>query len=224
MIALTGVEIFFFAWGMGFSGAVMPGPLLTVNIKESVKRGFWAGPQMVLGHALLEGALVLGLVFGLGNIITLDISKGVISLIGGVFLFWMAYGMLFKEGKEGLNLEAGEATAPSGMPPVLAGIVVSLSNPYWSIWWATLGLGFLVQARVLGAAGVLLFFLGHILADLVWYSAISLAVATGKNRLSPRLFRGLIILCGLFLIYLSLDFLRFGAETLGVFGWLRNSG
>lgn len=209
---------------MGFSGAVMPGPLLTVNIKESVKRGFWAGPQMVLGHALLEGALVLGLVFGLGNIITLDISKGVISLIGGVFLFWMAYGMLFKEGKEGLNLEAGEATAPSGMPPVLAGIVVSLSNPYWSIWWATLGLGFLVQARVLGAAGVLLFFLGHILADLVWYSAISLAVATGKIRLSPRLFRGLIILCGLFLVYLSLDFLRFGAETLGVFGWLRNSG
>lgn len=199
----------------------MPGPLLTVNIRETLKRGFWAGPQIILGHAMLEGLLILGLVFGLGDLIKLETSKGVISLLGGAFLFWMAYGMIFREGKEGLSLSIDKTQPASGLSPVLAGILISLSNPYWSIWWATLGLGFLAQAQALGAPGVFLFFSGHILADLLWYSAISFAVSKGRKVAPAGFFRGLTILCGLFLVYLSLDFLWLGVETLEILARLR---
>ena len=239
MIFLSGVRIFFLAWMVAFSGALMPGPLLTVNIKESLKRGFWAGPQLILGDAILEGLLITGLVLGLGSVLQLELSKGIISVFGGAFLFWMAWGMLRYEGRGELTpapvreseQETGEnarkeATAGTrgpaqsrnpGLPPVAAGIVLSLSNPYWTLWWATLGLGFLAQAEKLGAGGILLFFSGHILADLMWYSFVSFAVATGKKLLTPKIYRGIIILCGLFLIYLSVDFFRLGLKTLGLY-------
>ena len=91
--------------------------------------------------------------------------------------------------------------------------MVSLSNPYWTLWWATLGLGFLAQAEKLGIAGVLLFFSGHILADFLWYAIVSFVVSTGKKWLTPKIYRGIIIFCGLFLIYLALDFFRLGLKT-----------
>ncbi len=215
---MTGVEIFFFSWAVGFSGAIMPGPLLTFNIKETLKRGFWAGPQLVLGHALLEGLLLLGLVLGLGNLLELEISKGIISVLGGAFLLWTAWGMLRYEGKEDL-LAPESPGRGAGMPPVIAGAAISLANPYWSVWWATLGLGFLIQAQKMGVTGILLFYSGHILADFMWYTAVSLVVAGGKKAITPKLYRGVIIVCGLFLVYLALDFLRLGVETLDVMGW-----
>lgn len=216
---MRGVEIFFLACGVAFSGALMPGPLLTINIRESLKTGFWAGPKLILGHALLEAMLVLALLFGLGSIIELPLSKGIISILGGMFLFWMAYGMLFKEGKAGLNLQADQELSPSKntqrMSLVLTGALISLANPYWSLWWATLGLGFLAQAREFGLSGIAFFYSGHIFADFLWYSLISLAVSKGKTYLSPKLYRGIIIVCAIFLFYLSFDFFWHTVKIMG---------
>ena len=218
-MGLRGAEIFFLACGVGFSGALMPGPLLTINIRESLKTGFWAGPKLILGHAFLEAMLVLALLFGLGSIIELQVSKGIISILGGMFLFWMAYGMLFREGKEGLSLQAGKESSPPEntrrMSPVLTGALISLANPYWSLWWATLGLGFLMQAREIGPSGIAFFYFGHIFADFLWYSLISLAVSKGKTYLSPKFYRGIIIVCAIFLFYLSFDFFWHTVKIMG---------
>ena len=54
-------------------------------------------------------------------------------------LLWLAYGML-REAFSRLSLSAQGETRNKGMPLVLAGAVISLSNPYWSLWWATIGL------------------------------------------------------------------------------------
>ncbi|HHZ18948.1 MAG TPA: LysE family transporter [Firmicutes bacterium] len=215
-------EIFFHAWGAGFSGAVMPGPLLAVDIRESYRRGAWAGSLLVLGHALLETVLVVGLVWGLDRWIRLEVTRGILGLLGGGLLLWMAWGMLRNGGKEGLELTASEDTAGGGMHPVLAGVVVSCSNPYWSLWWATIGLGMLVRAQEAGGFGVALFLVGHLLADFVWYSGISVVIAKGRQVIPTRFFRGLIVVCGVFLVYLAVtEFIPLGMNALGVTAWLR---
>ncbi len=59
--------IFASALVIGLSGAMMPGPLLTASIGYTVERGFLAGgPLLVLGHAILELALVALVLAGIG--------------------------------------------------------------------------------------------------------------------------------------------------------------
>ncbi|HEY1405238.1 MAG TPA: LysE family transporter, partial [Spirochaetota bacterium] len=58
-------SIFGSSFLIALSGAMMPGTLLTVTVAESTRRGMIAGPLLILGHAILEFALLLALLFGL---------------------------------------------------------------------------------------------------------------------------------------------------------------
>jgi threonine/homoserine/homoserine lactone efflux protein len=97
------------------------------------------------------------------------------------------------------------------MHPVLAGVLVSLSNPYWTLWWATVGLGYIVLSLKQGTAGLVSFFSGHILSDLAWYSLVAGAVAGGRRFLTPAVYRGILVCCGAFLIFLGGSFIYMGA-------------
>jgi threonine/homoserine/homoserine lactone efflux protein len=84
------LAIFTTAFVVGFSGAMMPGPLLTVTIGESARRGFSAGPLLVLGHAVLELVLILALVGGLSIYLTRTAVTHTIAIFGGAFLiYWV---------------------------------------------------------------------------------------------------------------------------------------
>jgi threonine/homoserine/homoserine lactone efflux protein len=96
-------------------------------------------------------------------------------------------------------LSSGEKQA--GMHPVVSGILGSLTNPYWTIWWVTIGLGYLVSALRYGIPGIIAFFSGHISADLLWYSMISYAVSRGQKIMGERGYRYLLSACGIFLIF-----------------------
>lgn len=205
------VIIFLTAWIAGFSGAMMPGPLLTVTITESARRGAKAGPLLMAGHSVLELSLVIALVLGLKGFLSNDRFIATVSLLGGVFLLWMGYGMIRDawKGRVTLDLSVKERRVVIG--PLAAGILVSLSNPYWTVWWATFGLSYITKAWVYGPAGLALFYTGHILADFTWYGAVSFAVAKGRGLMSDRLYRGLIGVCGIFLVGLAVKFIMNGA-------------
>lgn len=212
---MSALGLFFTALVVGFSGALMPGPLLTVDLKESLKRGAWVGPRLVLGHGLLELALVLAVLLGFGRFLDRSAVKGAIGLLGGAVLLWMAYGMI-REVFSKLTLEIESDDPRRGLPPVLAGALISLSNPYWTLWWATIGLTYLTRARELGAAGVAVFFLGHILADLTWYSGVSFAAARGRRLMGDRVYRAVVAVCGLFLVYVGFWFIDSALGFLGL--------
>jgi threonine/homoserine/homoserine lactone efflux protein len=97
---------------------------------------------------------------------------------------------------------------------MISGILMSVANPYWIIWWATIGLGYILYSWQFGLWGIVFFFAGHILADLGWYSLISAAVAGGRNFLTDRLYRGLIAFCAVFLILFACYFAYAGFDKL----------
>jgi threonine/homoserine/homoserine lactone efflux protein len=97
---------------------------------------------------------------------------------------------------------------------VFDGILTSASNPYWSLWWATIGLGYLLLSRSQGAAGVLAFFAGHILADAVWYLFVGTAVSAGRGWFTDRVYRGVVGACAVFLAFFALSFGYFGMTRL----------
>lgn len=219
------VVIFTQAFVVGLSGALMPGPLLTYNIQLSYKKGFWTGPLLVLGHALLEAVLILGLLGGLGSFLQLNATRIALGILGGLMLLWMGADLIRTKSKHGTaaNVEAaasGEMGAVTNLPPVLAGIVISATNPYFLLWWAVLGLAMITQAYTWGWFGVATFYFGHIFADLGWYSLISVVIVKGKRFISDRIYRWLLFICGLFLIALALWFIWDAFKLLGFTRWL----
>lgn len=195
MLAL--VTIFFSSLVIALSGAMMPGPLLTVTISESTQRGAKAGPVLIGGHALLELALLVALLFGLSPLFQKPMFFMVVSLAGGSIMLYMAWGM-FKS-IPSLSVQIN-AVAEKKNNLVVSGILMSLANPYWIVWWATIGLGYVVHAQKYGIIGIFLFYLGHIAGDLVWYWAISIAVAKGKKLFTDKTYKILIAVCGTFLV------------------------
>jgi len=203
------IAIFLGSFGIAFSGAMMPGPLLTVTVSESARRGWVAGPLIVLGHSILELALVIALVLGLQPFLTHDTVTGTISLAGGGILIWMAVGMF--RSLPSLSLSQDTQTANRGNA-IIAGILMSLANPYWTIWWATVGLALLINSREAGLLGIAVFYTGHILADFVWYAAVSVTVGSGRSFMTDRLYRGTIGVCGVFLVVFACWFLYTGVN------------
>ena len=194
--------IFSGAFVVGLSGAMAPGPVLTVTISETLKRGFRAGPLIVLGHAILEILLLLLIGAGLGPFFQRPEITQLFLLAGGAVLLWMGGHMLAKNRQtteDALNAEGTDS--PYG--PVVAGLVLSVSNPFWIIWWATVGMGFLTQALRFGAAGVASFYSGHILADLAWYSLVAFSVSAGRRLCPPLFYRVVFAVCGAALVGLG---------------------
>jgi len=235
MDSLGGIAITSFL--VGLSGAMMPGPVLTVTIGETARRlrgeerrersatgaiegterraqirGALVGPLIVCGHAVLEVLLVMGVVLGLGKLLVLGPVKGVIGLVGGAALVWMGMGML--RSLKALTLSGRDAGAGRRQHPVLAGILTSLSNPYWIMWWATIGLGYIAVSMQFGFLGLLSFYAGHILSDLAWYSSISVTLAMGHRLLTDRVYRGMVAVCACFLLGFGFYFGYDGVKSL----------
>jgi len=194
MLAL--LTIFVTSFFIAFSGAMMPGPFMTMTIGESARSGPWVGPKMIAGHAVLEIALLFALFYGLAPLFKNEIFFIAVAIIGGLILIWMAQSMF--RSLPTLEIKA-ETTSNKTMNLYLAGILMSLANPYWIIWWATIGLGYVLVSKELGFAGIAFFFVGHILGDLVWYSAISVAVGKGRKFFSNKIYRILVGTCAAFL-------------------------
>jgi len=174
----------------------MPGPLMTMTIGESARSGPWVGPKMIAGHAVLEVVLLVAIFFGLAPLFKLELFFIIIALLGGVIMIWMAQSM-FRSLPQ-LEIKTTD-TDTKTMNIYLAGILMSLANPYWIIWWATIGLGYVMHSQKLGLAGIVFFFVGHILGDLVWYAAISFAVGKGRKFFGNKTYRILVGTCAVFL-------------------------
>ncbi len=194
---------------IAFSGAVMPGPLLTVTITESSRRGATAGPLLILGHGLLEALMVTALLLGLGPFLRQESVAAGVGIIGAGVLVWMAAG-LFRSIPSLSVVKPREGAAPGGSP-VIAGALMSLANPYWTVWWATIGLAYLGACRHLGLAGVTAFFTGHVVGDLVWYAAVSWTFTRGRRFLSNTAYRVVTGVCGTALVFFAVWFASQGA-------------
>jgi len=190
----------------------MPGPLLAVTISESARRGAIAGPLLMVGHMILEAVLVAAVVLGLASFLKNDSVIGVVGLLGGTVMCWMGLDML-RAVRGGITLRA-ETGKPGRIHPIAAGIVVSLSNPYWIIWWVTIGMAYIFMGLEFGFVGLIVFFCGHILSDFVWYTFVSVSIAKGRRMLSDRLYRGVLGACALFLITFGVRFLASGIGLL----------
>lgn len=206
------------SFGVAFSGAVMPGPLLSTNIERTLKKGFTQSLLLVLGHAIVEILLVVALVFGASSFFTNKNFTISISFIGSFVMLYMAFTMFFSLKNISIPKTNGNVSTKDNYKglnnTVLVGAIVSVSNPYFVIWWATIGLGYIVTALNFGLLGVIVFYMGHILGDLVWYTAISAVLLKGKKYFTDKIFKIIIFICAIAIVIFALLFMINGIKLL----------
>jgi len=160
------MEIFIFAFLVALTGAMAPGPLLTFTIFKSVKeeRGYLAGLFICLGHATLEFVLILLLLLGASLFFQNSIFLTAIGIIGGILLILFGIMVLIDLKKNPIDIDIQSISEEDlkGFKgnSFLGGIVVSLSNPYWTLWWAIIGLSFMINFNISfeNPTGLLLFY------------------------------------------------------------------
>ena len=208
------LAIFWTAFLIGLSGALVPGPVLTVTIKEAGRRGARAGPLITLGHGIAEIAITILLVAGLSAFINNTTLRMVVAIAGGAVLCYMGVSMVRSLKTIELDLKAaaggGDERAGTSMKTVLLGISATLSNPYWFGWWGSIGAGLIVASSAVGIKGIVAFITGHVLSDLVWYTIVSCLVSLGLSRGRGRWYKVLFTVCGVFLIVVGVLFVRYG--------------
>lgn len=180
----------------------MPGPLLTYTVQRSLSDGPRAGFIIAAGHAVLELALIILVFLGFNIILQSDAAQIGISLIGGAMLIYMGIGMIIGSIKNRIRIQADSEGIKKGRGMFLSGILISAANPYFLLWWATVGLGFILSAyNTSGFIGIPLYYIGHICADFIWYGLVSTVVGTTRRFIGEKPYRVIIALLGCILVF-----------------------
>lgn len=215
-------RLFLLAFATGFSGAVMPGPLLVMNIQQSAIQGMVAPIGLITGHAVLELVTVALLVAGLGAVLRRPRVRGCVGVVGGAALVYMAVDMLRSAGSLSLDLDQSAQVAYPFWQLMVFGAAVCAANPYFLGWWAAVGMGQLAHMAPRSLSEYLAFYLGHETSDYVWYALVGIVIVTGRHLLTDGLYRGLIYVCGgiigvlgLWFIYTGVRFVTGGAAMDG---------
>lgn len=185
---------------------------------ESKRHGYLIGFAVIAGHALLEMIIVIALLSGLSFFLKNITVIRIVSITGCLFLIFFGTTIIRDviKGKihaDFLHPEKNPGTEENGKKsiaglknPVIGGLVTSMSNPYWWIWWASIGSAFWVNFNISSnnIPGIISFFLGHEAGDLAWYVFISFVIFFGRGFINKRIYMIILIICGIFMILFGL--------------------
>jgi len=188
---------------------------MTLVLAQSSIGGWRKSIEIVSGHAILEAVLITLLLLGFQTFLETPIFLRIFSFIGSLFLIYSGITLFFDIIKDRVSLFQGSDDPPrskaySFNPSlILAGALTSLANPYWLLWWLTVGVSFIAQAKNYLIIGILTFYIGHILSDYVWYLFIGFL---GEGLSLPfwrRVYRYILIIASFFLTGFGVYFLRY---------------
>jgi len=185
---------------ISLSGVMMPGPVFAATIAKGYKDER-AGIKIAIGHALVEFPLMALVVLSVGYVFENDAVKLGIGVVGGTLLAVM--GAMMIRSRKDIALEGKEETTRS---TVMTGALTTSANPYFFLWWATVGAVLIFSAQEFGALVVLVFAVVHWSCDLAWYSFTGFAVFRTRHLWTPRVHEAVFVACGLFMMAFGVYF------------------
>lgn len=195
------IEMLAMSFTIGLTGALAPGPTLVATVNSSLESGWAAGPKVAAGHALVE-IVIFSLIVG-GLALAMQQYSRYICLLGGLAL--IAFGVLTLNKSRNASITSPEEQAVAN--PYLAGVLTSVANPYFWIWWLSVGSALVIDGLRGGMILAGLFMIGHWGADFGWYMLVSLSLSKGRDILSEANYQRILALCGGFLVCFGIYYL-----------------
>jgi threonine/homoserine/homoserine lactone efflux protein len=186
---------------ISFSGVMMPGPVLAATIAKGYKDER-AGIKIALGHGLVEFPLMALIVLSFGYIFEDERIMLAIGLIGGALLVVMGAAMVRSRKHIAIS---GKDSLPDSA--VAAGAFTTSANPYFFLWWATVGAVLILTAEEFGLIVIVVFAIVHWSCDLAWYAFTSFAVFRSKHLWTPLVHEVVFATCGLLMVAFGVYFI-----------------
>ncbi|MDW0193097.1 MAG: LysE family transporter [Nitrososphaeraceae archaeon] len=193
------------------SGVFYPGPLLFANLALSKYGGFWSGIKIAIGHTIIELPVIilLSLPFVVLSPINLTFSTTkIITFIAGAFL--IVFGILYVVRTIRTRGSPNSAINISWIEnPYLAGIMFTSLNPFFIVWWTTVGVKLISDSiSLLGhPAGIAFLFFAHIWMDYAWLGLSSYLASRGFNIIRSEYHKYITILLTVPLFYYGIYFI-----------------
>ena len=185
------------------SGVMAPGPLFAANISYGLREGAKSGIKMAIGHTIVEFPLVILLGIGVFSLEIFPEFRMIISIVGAITLFVFALVQIKTVLQNNKNI-----TSIPKHSPLVTGIVLSALNPFFIIWWLTIGFKLISDAMLVWAfSGIVIVFFLHIWMDFVWLGGISFLASKSSKILSNRNYKFIMIGLSLLLVYFGITFL-----------------
>ncbi|MGB9682305.1 MAG: LysE family transporter [bacterium] len=209
------IALFATSFLVGFSGASAPGPLMALVLAQSSIGGWKKSLEIVSGHAILEGILIILLLLGLQSLLKTPVFLRSFSFLGSLFLIYMGVRLFL----DIFNHRVPSLKDPNDSPQIkaysfnpsliLVGALTSIANPYWLLWWLTIGVSFIAQAKKYLVFGILTFYIGHILSDYVWYLFIGIIGGGLSLPFWRRVYGYILTIASFFLVGFGIYFLHY---------------
>ena len=186
------------------SGVMAPGPLFAANISYGLRGGGKSGIKMAAGHAIIELPLVILLGIGVFSLESFPEFRTIISILGAITLFVFAalqIRTVLRE-KEVVVINQKQGA-------LITGVLLSGLNPFFIIWWLTIGFKLISDAMMIWAfSGMLIMFGLHIWMDFAWLGGVSFLASKSTKILSNKNYKILMIGLSGMLIYFGITFLQ----------------
>ena len=190
---------------ISLTGSMMPGPMFAVTVVKSY-RSPWAGTLMALGHAVIEVPLILLIYFGFAHFFENATVQLVLSILGGSMIIWLSISLF----RARIEVAHGDKDLPYNA--TTAGIITSGLNPFFLLWWATVGSMLIARMASYGIGGLTAFIFVHWSCDLLWLSLVSVLIYKTRTLWGERFQEGLFIVCSLILAGFGVWFIVSGIQ------------
>tara|TARA_B100001769_G_scaffold213436_1_gene172968 strand:- start:718 stop:1329 length:612 start_codon:yes stop_codon:yes gene_type:complete len=194
--------IFFIqAFILGLLFNATPGVVFTETIKRGINGGFFPALYVQIG-SLAGDALwaILGLL-GIGILLNIDILKYPLSIIGIIYLIYLAYDSFISSNIKYEKIVVSKSIKNNALK---SGIFLSITNPQNIAYWAALGSSF-------GALGIaepqtshyFIFFFGFISSSILWCFVCALAVEKIFKYTNSIIKKYIFRICTIVFLYLA---------------------
>ncbi|MES9854612.1 MAG: LysE family transporter [Candidatus Thiodiazotropha sp. L084R] len=193
---------------LGLSAGLAPGPLLTLVISETLQHDIRAGIKVAVAPIITDLPIIIFSLFIINEISGLYSILGLISLLGGCFVFYIGYENVRSAGID-LNIQRERSNS------LKKGVIVNALSPHPYLFWFSVGSPMII--KMMNTDGVASFVFILSFYSLLVGSKIVLAVVVGKYKsfLNGVIYIYTIRTLGLILWILSVVLLYDGLKLMG---------
>ena len=181
------------------SGVMAPGPLFASAIASGARQKL-AGVKIAIGHAVIELPLVLGIGLGVLSLGSFPQFRVIIAVLGAASIFGFAILQI-------RSTIRNTSIKNTRYGPYLTGILLTGLNPFFLVWWFSIGIKLISDAMSLWSVwGILIMFTIHIWMDFVWLGFVSALSSKGTKILSAKSYKIFMIGINGVMIYFGVSF------------------